>query len=170
MLNFLNFLWKCATHTFLVHHRLHGFINKSTLLYNNLIVHVQIIPSLLDVFVGIEMTGQSVQFEQKFNYRRPMYNIMDYLWTLPEQREVFKWVFHVSWFQLSRVENSLRLCLNVFLQILRRNLAVDAEENMEAVNPPLFLRFINILMNDAIFLLDEALSNMAQLRSMQQAQ
>lgn len=40
---------------------------------------------------------------------------------------------------------------------------------MEAVQPPLFLRFINLLMNDAVFLLDEALSNMAQLRQMIQA-
>lgn len=50
-----------------------------------------------------------------------------------------------------------------------RKLAIEAEQNMEAVNPPLFLRFINILINDAIFLLDEALSNMAQLRQMQNA-
>ena len=40
---------------------------------------------------------------------------------------------------------------------------------MEAVTPPLFLRFVNLLMNDAVFLLDEALSNMAQLRQMQTA-
>lgn len=40
---------------------------------------------------------------------------------------------------------------------------------MEAVQPPLFLRFINLLMNDAVYLLDEALSNMAQLRQMLQA-
>lgn len=40
---------------------------------------------------------------------------------------------------------------------------------MDAVQPPLFLRFINLLMNDAVFLLDEALSNMAQLRQMLQA-
>ncbi|KAI8436814.1 hypothetical protein MSG28_010273 [Choristoneura fumiferana] len=33
---------------------------------------LELVPCLLDVFVGIEMTGQSVQFEQKFNYRRPM--------------------------------------------------------------------------------------------------
>lgn len=110
-----------------------------TKLFNEHPLRRNIISSLLEVFVGIEMTGQSVQFEQKFNYRRPMYNIMDYLWTLPEQKEVFK------------------------------ELAIDAEQNMEAVNPPLFLRFINILINDAIFLLDEALSNMAQLRQMQTA-
>ncbi|KAK2589180.1 hypothetical protein KPH14_001996 [Odynerus spinipes] len=99
----------------------------------------QIVANLLQVFVSIEMTGQSVQFEQKFNYRRPMYIVMQYLWKLPEQRKNFI------------------------------ALAQDAEANMESSNPPLFLRFINLLTNDAVFLLDEALSNMAQLRQMLQA-
>ncbi|XP_023710863.1 ubiquitin conjugation factor E4 A isoform X2 [Cryptotermes secundus] len=99
----------------------------------------QIVESLLDVFVGIEMTGQSVAFEQKFKYRRPMYILMDYLWQIEEHAECFQ------------------------------NLATEAEANMEAVTPPLFLRFLNLLMNDAVFLLDEALSNMAQLRQMQTA-
>lgn len=40
---------------------------------------------------------------------------------------------------------------------------------MEATDPPLFLRFANLLLNDAVFLLDESLSNMAQLRTMQAA-
>lgn len=53
--------------------------------------------------------------------------------------------------------------------VIHRNLAREAEANMEAVTPPLFLRFVNLLMNDAVFLLDEALSNMAQLRQMQTA-
>ncbi|XP_012254969.2 ubiquitin conjugation factor E4 A [Athalia rosae] len=100
----------------------------------------QIVANLLQVFVGIEMTGQSVQFEQKFNYRRPMYIVMDYLWKIAEHRNNFK------------------------------VLAEDAEDNMEAVQPPLFLRFVNLLMNDAVFLLDEALSNMAQLKQLLQSQ
>lgn len=49
-------------------------------------------------------------------------------------------------------------------------MAAEAQANMEAVNPPLFLKFINLLINDAIFLLDEALTNMAKLKEMQQAQ
>lgn len=101
---------------------------------------LKIIPNLLHVFVSIEMTGQSVQFEQKFNYRRPMYRIMEFLWTYDEQKECFK------------------------------NLAIDAEKNMEAVEPPIFLRFINLLINDAIFLLDESLSNLQQIRQLQTAQ
>ncbi|KAI5697018.1 hypothetical protein M8J75_003871 [Diaphorina citri] len=101
---------------------------------------VHIVRSLLDIFVGIEMTGESVEFEQKFNYRRPMYAIMRFLWSLDEHRRQFV--------RLARV----------------------AEENMHSDRPPLFLRFINLLMNDAVFLLDEALSNMAQIRTMQTAQ
>lgn len=100
----------------------------------------QLVPCLLDVFVGIEMTGQSVQFEQKFNYRRPMYLVMDFLWNTEEHRD----------------------------SITR--LAKEAEANMEAVHPPIFLRFVNLLINDAIYLLDEALGNMAQIRTMQIAQ
>lgn len=99
----------------------------------------EVVRCLLDVFVGIEMTGESVSFEQKFNYRRPMYAVMSYLWDIPEHRDQFK------------------------------QLAFEAEQDMEAVTPPLFLRFLNLLMNDAIFLLDEALTNMAQLRTMQTA-
>lgn len=83
----------------------------------------KVVSSLLKVFVSIEMTGQSVQFEQKFNYRRPMYTIMEYLWTKEEYVRNF------------------------------RELAKEAEANMEAIEPPLFLRFINLLINDAIFLL-----------------
>ncbi|CAB3221992.1 unnamed protein product [Arctia plantaginis] len=100
---------------------------------------LQLVPCLLDVFVGIEMTGQSVQFEQKFNYRRPMYLVMDFLWEMEEHRQAFT------------------------------RLAREAEANMEAVHPPIFLRFVNLLMNDGIFLLDEALGNMAQIRTLQTA-
>lgn len=101
---------------------------------------LEIVPNLLRVFVGIEVTGQSVQFEQKFNYRRPMYIIMEYLWDIGEQKQCFK------------------------------RLAQEAEANMEAVDPPIFLRFINLLINDAIFLLDESLSYLQQIRTLQHAQ
>jgi Ubiquitin fusion degradation protein 2 len=57
----------------------------------------------------------------------------------------------------------------MYTALIYRALAAEAEANMEAVTPPLFLRFVNLLMNDAVFLLDEALSNMAQLRQMQTA-
>lgn len=76
----------------------------------------------------------------KFNYRRPMYTIMNHLWEIEEQRQRF------------------------------RDLALLALEHMEDVNPPLFLRFINLLINDAIYLLDESLTVLQQIRQLQQAQ
>ena len=45
---------------------------------------------LLNVFVSIEMTGQSVQFEQKFNYRRPMYMVIDHIWGIKFHRDAIK--------------------------------------------------------------------------------
>jgi len=94
---------------------------------------------LLDVFVSIELTGQAVAFEQKFNYRRPMYEILEYLWKFDKHRQQVK------------------------------ILAEFAEEHIDDAEAPLFLRFINLLMNDANYLLDEALSHMARLRNNQEA-
>lgn len=57
------------------------------------------------------------------------------------------------------------LCFDYF-----RRLGRDAIEQIDAVEPPIFLRFINLLINDAIFLLDESLSNLEQIRTLQRAQ
>uniref|UniRef100_A0A336LVS4 Ubiquitin conjugation factor E4 A n=1 Tax=Culicoides sonorensis TaxID=179676 RepID=A0A336LVS4_CULSO len=116
-----------------------GFSSSGTL-FTHHPHRLEIVKNLLSVFVGIEMTGHSVQFEQKFNYRRPMYVIMDYVWKIPEQKACFK--------KLER----------------------EAVKNIEAVEPPLFLRFVNLLINDAIFLLDESLNNLQQIRTLQEAQ
>lgn len=45
---------------------------------------------LLDVFVSIELTGQAVAFEQKFNYRRPMYEILEFFWKFDAHRAEVK--------------------------------------------------------------------------------
>ena len=46
--------------------------------------------TLLDVFVSIEMTGQSVEFEQKFNYRHPMYKVLEYMWQFDIHKQALK--------------------------------------------------------------------------------
>uniref|UniRef100_A0A0B7A894 Ubiquitin conjugation factor E4 A n=1 Tax=Arion vulgaris TaxID=1028688 RepID=A0A0B7A894_9EUPU len=100
--------------------------------------YVSFIPeALMHVFVSIEMTGENVAFEQKFNYRRPMYSILKYIWNIPLHREKLK------------------------------SLAKHAEENILCSDPPLFLRFINLLVNDATYLLDEALMFMGQIKEKQ---
>ncbi|CAI5795489.1 ubiquitin conjugation factor E4 A [Podarcis lilfordi] len=93
--------------------------------------------ALIKVFVDIEFTGDPHQFEQKFNYRRPMYPILRYMWGIDSYRESIK------------------------------ALADYASKNLEAMNPPLFLRFLNLLMNDAIFLLDEAIQYLSKIKIQQ---
>ena len=46
--------------------------------------------TLLHVFVSIEMTGQGVEFEQKLNYRRPMYTILEYIWDIEVHKDAIK--------------------------------------------------------------------------------
>ncbi|XP_067950362.1 ubiquitin conjugation factor E4 A-like [Watersipora subatra] len=89
---------------------------------------------LFDVFVGIEITGDSVEFEQKLSYRQPMYKVIDYIWKIDLHRKA---VAKLSDAALADIENT---------------------------DPPLFLRFVNLLVNDARFLLDEALGFMKQIR------
>ncbi|XP_054854437.1 ubiquitin conjugation factor E4 A isoform X2 [Eublepharis macularius] len=93
--------------------------------------------ALIKVFVDIEFTGDPHQFEQKFNYRRPMYPILRYMWGTDSYRKSIK------------------------------ALADYALENLEAMTPPLFLRFLNLLMNDAIFLLDEAIQYLSKIKIQQ---
>lgn len=100
----------------------------------------ELVPTLMHVFVSIEInetSGESVAFEQKFYYRRPMYIVLKHIWNIELHRSRMK------------------------------ELADIAEANIEAATPPIFLRFINLLINDAIFLLDEALEYMSKLRKLQ---
>ncbi|XP_063959654.1 ubiquitin conjugation factor E4 A-like [Lytechinus pictus] len=98
----------------------------------------QISRSLISIFVDIEFTGDPHQFEQKFNYRRPMYKVLKYLWGMPQHRNQIKLVAH------------------------------EAMSHMEDANAPLFLKFINHLINDSIFLLDEALDYVKKIKVLQE--
>ena len=69
----------------------------------------------------------------------------------------------MSYFFIQLDKGNVNLHLNVFY----RALAIEAEDNMEATQPPLFLQFCNLLINDAIYLLDEGLSYMSKLREQQ---
>lgn len=48
-----------------------------------------------------------------------------------------------------------------------KKLASDAERDIDAASAPLFLRFINLLINDANHLLAEALDYMKKLKTLQ---
>ncbi|KFP05513.1 Ubiquitin conjugation factor E4 A [Calypte anna] len=95
--------------------------------------------ALIKVFVDIEFTGDPHQFEQKFNYRRPMYPILRYMWGTDSYRQSIK---------------------------VRREASVQCG-GLFCCRDSLFLRFLNLLMNDAIFLLDEAIQYLSKIKVQQ---
>jgi len=91
--------------------------------------------SVIRLFVDIEFTGDPHAFEHKFNYRRPLYPILRFLW---DDR---------------RGKNAIKDC------------ALESIRLIESANPPLLLSFVNLFLNDAIFLLDEAIGHLTQIKN-----
>lgn len=56
---------------------------------------------LFNVFVSIETTGESVEFEQKLSYRQPMYKIIDYIWKIRLHREAIMVGDSLDWYFLA---------------------------------------------------------------------
>ena len=105
--------------------------------------------ALLNVFVSIEMTGQSVELEQKFDYKLSIYGLLIYLWNMP--------VLYADDSQ----------CDSTLLRQHRKQLAQLAQYAYEGINnsqQPLFLKFLNFLINDANILLTEGLSYLEKIK------
>ncbi|XP_065426393.1 ubiquitin conjugation factor E4 A isoform X4 [Chrysemys picta bellii] len=58
--------------------------------------------ALIKVFVDIEFTGDPHQFEQKFNYRRPMYPILRYMWGTDSYRQSIKYLSKIKVQQIEK--------------------------------------------------------------------
>uniref|UniRef100_A0A8C9EHP9 Ubiquitin conjugation factor E4 A n=1 Tax=Pavo cristatus TaxID=9049 RepID=A0A8C9EHP9_PAVCR len=58
--------------------------------------------ALIKVFVDIEFTGDPHQFEQKFNYRRPMYPILRYMWGTESYRQSIKYLSKIKIQQIEK--------------------------------------------------------------------
>uniref|UniRef100_A0A8V5H9A7 Ubiquitin conjugation factor E4 A n=1 Tax=Melopsittacus undulatus TaxID=13146 RepID=A0A8V5H9A7_MELUD len=58
--------------------------------------------ALIRVFVDIEFTGDPHQFEQKFNYRRPMYPILRYMWDTDSYRQSIKYLSKIKVQQIEK--------------------------------------------------------------------
>ncbi|KAF5403087.1 Ubiquitin conjugation factor E4 A [Paragonimus heterotremus] len=80
----------------------------------------------------------TVGFEEKFQYRRPMYACLRYWYGNP----LYDVQFH--------------------------HLESEALAHIDDSTPPLFLQFLSLLVNDAIFLLDEAINLLIQLKRKEQ--
>jgi len=74
------------------------------------------VSTLLHVFVDIEMTGQAVAFEMKFSYRRPMYEIMKYLWEMEDYKKRFVHKAQGSLTERGRL-NTVDLLVDFYIKI-----------------------------------------------------
>lgn len=131
------------------------FHNRKNLAYYVFAKHpcaAYVSEALLNVFVSIEMTGQSVQFEQKFNYRRPMYELLEFLWDMPI-------TYSATEYDIAK--------LNQHRDMIS-SLALDAFTNVNNAEQPLFLKFLNFLINDANFLLLEGLLYLEKIKTLQE--
>uniref|UniRef100_A0A3Q3IRV7 Ubiquitin conjugation factor E4 A n=1 Tax=Monopterus albus TaxID=43700 RepID=A0A3Q3IRV7_MONAL len=100
----------------------------------------QLAEAIIIVFVDIEFTGDPHQFEQKFNYRRPMYPILKYMWSKENYRESIKYLSKIKVLQLERDRGEWE------------GLAPDARREKES-NLQMFGqlgRFHNIMSNETI--------------------
>eukprot|EP00898_Chlorokybus_atmophyticus_P007588 jgi/Chlat1/7830/Chrsp66S00575 len=89
-----------------------------------------LVPNLLRIYVDIEFTGSHTAFYDKFSTRRHCSELLDYLWTVPSHRQVWKQV---------------------------------AADNSGGF----YVRFLNMLVNDGIYLLDESLKNLPKLKDLE---
>ncbi|XP_065655693.1 ubiquitin conjugation factor E4 A isoform X2 [Hydra vulgaris] len=94
--------------------------------------------SLLQLFVDIEFTGHTMEFYQKFNYRHYMYGILEYIWNIPSYHTEFKKLDEEGKIQY------------------KRDMVFSS-----------FPRFINLLINDSTYLLDEALQNLVLIKTLE---
>ncbi|XP_028402978.1 ubiquitin conjugation factor E4 A-like isoform X2 [Dendronephthya gigantea] len=78
-------------------------------------------------------------FEQKFGYRHHMYSVLEFIWDIPQYKK----------------------------SIVDFSKEADEIDHDSSGEPPIFLRFINLLVNDATFLLDEALSYLSAVKTLQ---
>lgn len=113
-------------------------VEEADNLFTNITCKTELVLALLKVYVSLEVAGESLQFEQKFNYRFPINFVLFYLLKIEEYREIIK------------------------------EIAEDAHKNMANQQPPIFLRFVNGMINDGTWLLDESLNSMKKIRQVEE--
>ena len=102
-------------------------------LFRNLPCKRELCTAVYNVFVSMEVAGESLQFDEKFNYRYPLNAVLFYLLKIDDFRE-----------EMMVISES-------------------THQAMTESQQPIFLKFINILVNDGIRLLDESLTHLKKI-------
>mmetsp|Transcript_44964 Transcript_44964/g.91773 ORF Transcript_44964/g.91773 Transcript_44964/m.91773 type:complete len:968 (-) Transcript_44964:349-3252(-) len=103
--------------------------NLTQLFQDHDISRKNLIPTLIQFYVDIEVTGAHNQFYEKFHYRHYMAQLLLYVCQFP-----------------------------VYLKAVE----IESQKTEE------FVRFVNMMLNDAIYFIDESLLKLTEIRKMQQ--
>ena len=66
----------------------HGSERLAAVFHTHRLAQAHLAPALMQFFVDIEFTGSHTGAYDKYEYRHEMCQILEYLWTLPEYRQV----------------------------------------------------------------------------------
>jgi ubiquitin-protein ligase len=107
-------------------------------LFRDLPCKAALVTAIYSVFVSMEVTGEALHFDEKFSYRYPLNAVLFHLLRMDE--------FRTEMLAIARSTH--------------RAMAADQQ--------PIYLKFVNILVNDGIRLLDDSLTQLRTLHQLEQ--
>ncbi|XP_045811335.1 probable ubiquitin conjugation factor E4 isoform X2 [Trifolium pratense] len=117
-----------------------------------------LVRNLLKLYVDIEFTGSHTQFYDKFNIRHNIAELLEYLWNVPSHRSAWRQVIHER--HLNFLSLTILYCIQFLLNLILLQIAKEEEKGV-------YLNFLNFLINDSIYLLDESLNKILELKELE---
>lgn len=119
----------------------------------NSIAELHLPSSLMKFYTDVEVTGASTEFYDKFTIRYHISIIIKSMWSSPLHRYVrlYNKTFLTDSCLLKLINYIAHVCLFCFCRMSIVNESKSGKQ---------FVRFVNMLMNDTTFLLDESLDSL----------
>jgi len=117
---------------------------------------------LIDLFVFYP-----VQFYDKFNIRHNIAELLEYLWQVPSHRNAWRQVEPSSWTDILSLSLSLLVCTHMYVSVFDCWFKFIPFQIAKEEEKGVYLTFLNFLINDSIYLLDESLNKILELKELE---
>jgi ubiquitin conjugation factor E4 B len=117
---------------------------------------------LIDLFVFYP-----VQFYDKFNIRHNIAELLEYLWQVPSHRNAWRQVEPSSWNDILSLSLSLLVCTHMYVSVFDCWFKFIPFQIAKEEEKGVYLTFLNFLINDSIYLLDESLNKILELKELE---
>lgn len=117
----------------------------------NSIAELHLPSSLMKFYTDVEVTGASTEFYDKFTIRYHISIIIKSMWSSPLHRYM---ILHERSFLIFQLDCNLSFPNHVYFILFRMSIVNESKSGKQ------FVRFVNMLMNDTTFLLDESLDSL----------